>query len=175
MNAKSTEVTEGLVATTREVLPTQVGICSTLDGTMAKVLVEEDIVQTVARAAAERALGPERGLVASPPSSAALRNEAVECPTPSGLHFKWHSFAVRDIPVGAVIYLASPASKRPEVCCLQSILGARDDLANQRWREYFGEAAVWTEPLDISEGDVFRFHLTRDPQLRPSVLYVGDP
>lgn len=132
MNAKSTEVTEGLVATTREILPTQVGIGSTLAGTMAKVLVEEDIVQTVARAAAERALGPERGLVASPPSSAALRNEAVECPTPSGLHFKWHSCAVRDIPVGAVMYLASPASKRPEVCCLQSILGVRDDLANQR-------------------------------------------
>lgn len=153
-HATSAAVAEGLLATTRQFQLTQAGIGSTLDATLAKLFVEEDFVQPIARAGTERSLGSSSGLVESLPSSTAVGSDAIECLTMSGLHFEWHSYAVREVSLGAVLRSAPPASERAEVCRLQSVLGARCNLANQRWKEYIGEAAVMTAPSDMP-GEAF--------------------
>lgn len=79
MDTTSASLTEGSVATTRQSQPTQPGTCAILDATLARVIVEEDIVQPIARAAAERRLGSASGLLVSPPSGLALGSDAVEC------------------------------------------------------------------------------------------------
>lgn len=147
---------EGLLATTRQSQPTQAGIGSTLDATLAKLFVEGDFVQPIARAGTERSLAS--GLVESLPSGTAMGSDAIECPTPSGLHFEWHSWAVREVSLEAVLRSAPPASERAEVCRLQSVLGARGNLASQRWKEYIGEAAVMTAPSDMPGESFFVFN-----------------
>lgn len=79
MNATSATLTEGLVVTAGQSQYAQAKSSSTLDVTLARVFVEEDIVQQVARATAETSLRSAPGLDVSPSSSAALGSDAVQC------------------------------------------------------------------------------------------------
>lgn len=121
------------------------------------MFVEEDIVQPVALVTADSSLSSAPGLAVSPLSSTTLGSEAVVCSIPSGLHFKWHSCAIQDIPLEAVLCLAGQASKRAEVRRFSSILRARPDIANQHWKKYSGEAVVRTAPSDILREVFFVF------------------
>lgn len=99
---------------------------------LTRVFAKEVMVQPVAREIADRILGSASGLVVPMLSNTALESDVVDCPTSTELHFKWHSCAAQYIQLTAMLLLAHPASERANVRRPHPVLGARDDLGNQR-------------------------------------------
>lgn len=102
-----------------------------LDDALATVFAEGGSMQSGALGAGDGSSEGAASVVAPSLTNATLVEDAVECPTPSGLHFKWHPTALRNISLGELLRLASAASGRAEVRRLRCVAGAGDDLARQ--------------------------------------------
>lgn len=117
---------------------------------LAGMFIKKDVAQAVAPATADKSLGSAPGVVVSTLPNAALESDVDDCPrlvscTSSGTCALSESFLSKHC------YIWVLRRREPK---LQSVFGTRDDLGQQRWKGYAGEAAVWTT-LSNMPGEMF--------------------